>query len=65
MLTSGGGGGSVGEGVCCGGGVDHEGFTGGAIPYHVSSYWGIFIEEKMTEYIGGYIGGRGFLYWHV
>jgi len=28
--------------------VIHRGFTRGAIPYHVSSYWGIYIEEKMT-----------------
>jgi len=22
------------------------GFTGGAIPYHVGLYWGLYIEEK-------------------
>jgi len=41
------------------------GFTGGEIPYHMGSYWGIYIEEKMTYYIGGYIGGKEFLYWKV
>jgi len=38
----------------------HGGFTGGEISYHVGSYWGIFIEEKMTQYIGGYIGVKCF-----
>lgn len=28
---------------CC-----HEGFTGGEIPYHVRSYWGTYIEKKIT-----------------
>jgi len=31
-------------------GFEHRGFTGGEIPYHVHSYWGIYIEEKMTIY---------------
>ena len=26
----------------------HGGFTGGEIPYHMGSYWGIYIEGKMT-----------------
>jgi len=26
----------------------HGSFIVGAIPYHVGSYWGIYIEEKMT-----------------
>ena len=25
---------------------NHRGFTRGEIPYHVGSYWGIYIEEK-------------------
>ena len=44
---------------------DHGGFTEGEILYHVHSYWGIYIEEKMKEYIGRYIGGKVFLYWQV
>jgi len=27
---------------------NHGGFTRGAISYHVGSYWGIYIELKMT-----------------
>ena len=41
------------------GGV-HGGFTRGAIPYHVHSYWGIYIKEKMTQYIEHIIGIKGF-----
>jgi len=28
--------------------ISQGGFTGREIPYHVGSYWGIYIEEKMT-----------------
>jgi len=39
-----------------------QGFHGGAIPYHMRSQWGIYIEEKMTQYIEYIIGGKGFSY---
>ena len=38
----------------------HGSFTNKAISYHVGSYWVIYIEEKITQYIGGYIGGKVF-----
>jgi len=40
--------------------LSHGGFIGGEIPYHMHLYWGIYIEEKMTQYIEHIIGVKYF-----